>query len=102
MCGLMKIQALASAATLIIALPGCGDECSSYSAFSCKQIERADYNVYFYFPSDTEHFLGQASGLHECGAIAHNYAATKNVSASDWSYICCMIARGSSFFEKHR
>jgi hypothetical protein len=45
----------------------------------------ADYNVYFNFPSGTETYhLGQAKGLQECGAIAHNYAASKNVSTADW------------------
>ena len=83
-------------------LSGCGDECRSYSDYSCKEIERADYNVYFYFPSDTEHFLGKASGLGQCGAIAYGYAAQKNVSSADWGYVCCMIARGSSCYEKHR
>src|SRR5215471_17551748 len=29
----------------------CSDECSSYSSFTCKQIENADYNVIFFFPS---------------------------------------------------
>jgi hypothetical protein len=83
-------------------LGGCGDECRSYSAFTCKEIETADYNVYFYFPSDTEHYLGQASGLSECGATAHSYAIERKVSAADWGYVCCMIARGSSCYEKHR
>ena len=86
-----------------LALSGCGDECSSYSEFSCEQIQNADYNVEFNFPSGTETYhLGQAKGLQECGAIAHNYAASKNVSAADWGYVCCMIARGSSCYEKHR
>jgi hypothetical protein len=89
-------------AVLVATLSACGDECSSYSAFSCKQIEAADYNVYFYFASGTEYYLGQVTGLSQCGAIAHNYAAAKEVSAADWGYICCMIARGSSCYEKHR
>jgi hypothetical protein len=86
-----------------LALSGCGDECSSYSEFSCEQIQNADYNVYFNFPSGTETYhLGQAKGLQECGAIASNYAAYKQVSTADWGYVCCMIARGSSCYEKHR
>jgi hypothetical protein len=81
-----------------------GDECSSYSSFTCKQIETADYNVVFSFPKGTETYqLGQAKGLSQCGQIAHSYAASKNLSRNDgWSYACCMIAKGSSCYEKHR
>jgi hypothetical protein len=65
----------------------CGDSCSSYSSFSCKQIEAAEYNVYFFFPSDHHdaarnrdgYFLGRASGLGQCGNIARRYAASKKV-----------------------
>jgi hypothetical protein len=57
----------ASGAVVWLALGGvlasCGDECRSYSSFSCKQIEAADYNIYFYFPSGTEQYLGEAKGL---------------------------------------
>jgi hypothetical protein len=80
----------------------CGDECSSYSSFSCKQIEAADYNVYFYFPSGDEQYLGQANGLRQCSQNAHSFAASKKLSQERWGYICCMIARGSACYEKHR
>jgi hypothetical protein len=65
--------------TLCGVLASCGDECSSYSSFSCKQIEAADYNVYFYFPSGTEQYLGEAKGLSQCGQRAHGFAASKNL-----------------------
>jgi hypothetical protein len=80
----------------------CSDECSKYSAFSCKQIRDADYNVYFYFPSEVEEYLGQATGLVQCGSIARSFASEKKVGDKNWSYICCMIAKGSSCYEKHR
>jgi hypothetical protein len=87
--------------TLVIA--GCGDECSDYSDFSCKQIEKATYNVYFYFPDDREYFVGVADGLDQCGSIAYRYATSKNLTRNqDWSYICCMKAKGSDCYEKHR
>jgi hypothetical protein len=44
-------------------LGSCSDECSSYSSFSCKQIEAADYNVIFFFPSGTDQNLGRVQGL---------------------------------------
>lgn len=87
----------------LLALSGCGDECRSYSDFSCSQISKADYNVYFYMPNGNEVYLGKTEGLQSCGAISWDYAAQKNISRSaDWGYICCMIAKGSSCYEKHR
>jgi hypothetical protein len=87
-------------------LLGSCDECREYSSYSCKQIETADYNVIFYFQeSGTEQYLdlGQAKGLSQCGQRAHGFAASKNLSRGDnWSYVCCMIAKGSSCYEKHR
>src|SRR5262249_34475579 len=80
----------------------CGDECTSYSSFSCKQIEAANYNVYFYFPSGHEQYLGEAEGLQQCGQRARSFAAAKRVSDESWGYICCMIARGRFWYEKHR
>jgi hypothetical protein len=92
-------QALAA---LLLVVSGCGDECSSYSDFSCSQIQGAEYNVYFYYPSQREEYLGRASGLTACGATARGFAASKNMLSADWGYICCMIAKGSSCYEKHR
>jgi capsule polysaccharide modification protein KpsS len=95
------IAALALSGTL--ALIGCdSDECRSYSHYSCKEIEKADYNVFFYYPSDQERYLGQASGLNECQTMASNYAIMKEVAQADWSYVCCMIAHGSDCYEKHK
>ena len=88
---------------IIITLSSCGDECSSYSDYSCSKIEKADYNVYFYFPNQTEVNLGEANGLSSCGSMARSYAYEKQLSDNnEWSYICCMIAKGSSCYEKHR
>jgi predicted CoA-binding protein len=85
-----------------LALVGCGDECSSYSHYSCEEIERADYNVFFYYPSEQELYLGHASGLSECQTMAHNYAINKEIVQADWGYVCCMIAHGSDCYEKHK
>lgn len=86
-----------------IFLHGCGDECSDYSDFSCSEIQEATYNVYFYFPNNKEYYLGVANGLSQCGDIAYDYAASKNLSRNrEWSYICCMKAKGSECYEKHR
>jgi hypothetical protein len=88
----------------LLGLGSCSDECSSYSSFTCKQIETADYNVMISFPSGTEQYhLGQAKGLSHCGQITHSFAAAKNLSGNDgWAYVCCMTAKSSSCYEKHR
>ncbi len=79
-----------------------GDECSEYSDFSCEEIQEAKYNVYFYFPDGRDEYLGETEGLSNCGDIAANYAAEKELSRADWSWICCMITPKSSCQEKHR
>jgi len=87
-------------------LGGCSDECREYSEFSCKQIEAADYNVIFFFPSGNQEpkevSLGKVKGLEQCGGLAQGFAASKNLSGADWGYVCCMIAKGSTCYEKHR
>lgn len=84
-------------------LSGCGDSCRSYSEFSCSQIDKATYNVYFYYPSEVEKYLGRVTGLAQCGSTARGYASSKSLpSSSDWGYVCCMEAKGSSCYEKHR
>jgi hypothetical protein len=99
----LTVSVVIATIIMTLSLSGCGDECSTYSEFSCEQIQNAEYNVYFTFPSGSEPYhVGQVSGLQECGAVAHNYAAYKEVSTADWGYVCCMIARGSSCYEKHR
>jgi hypothetical protein len=74
----MSEGSAARAALTLIALCGLGwwscsesDKCREYSSFTCKQIETADYNVYFYFNKKNEDesdkrpptYLGQVKGL---------------------------------------
>ena len=87
----------------VFILSACGDECSSYSDFSCKQIQNAKYNTYFYFPDGREYYLGEVSGLDACQAEASSFTYEKSGTTNyDWDYICCMKAKGSSCYEKHR
>lgn len=91
-------------ALAMIGLAGCGDSCREYSAYSCAQLARADYNVYFYYPeSRGEVYLGVASGLAGCGGMAHSFASSKSLAASSgWSYVCCLKTNSSECAEKHR
>jgi hypothetical protein len=84
-------------------ISSCSDECSEYSIFSCKEIQKATYNTYFYYPNGTAEYLGISNGLQACGSLAHSVAASKNLTGnSEWSYICCMKANDSECLEKHR
>ena len=78
------------------------DSCKAYSDYTCKQLENSSYNVYFYWPSDKEEYLGQSYSLSGCGDKASSFAYQKDVSSSIWGYICCLMKDGSSCAEKHR
>ena len=64
-CGIVIVGTLVSA---------CGDECREYSKYTCEQIERGNYNAYFYFPDGEEKYLGNVDGLNSCSIAAANYA----------------------------
>ncbi len=84
-------------------ISGCADSCREYSDFSCKEIERAPYNVHFSYPSGDLKHLGKVSGLAACGRTAYSYANSKGLTPGDgWGYVCCMRAKGSECYEKHR
>ena len=79
------------------------DSCKSYSDYTCKQLENSTYNAFFYFPDDTEYYLGTVYSLSGCGRAANRYASSKNLSRSDgWGYICCLKTSNSNCAEKHR
>ena len=90
----------------LLFLSACGDDCSSYSEFTCAEIEAADYNVYFYESREKndEYFLGTVAGLPACHAKAKAYAQEKNLPPGQdgWTYDCCMAAKGSECYEKHK
>lgn len=93
-----------AACLFVLALAGCGDECREYSAFSCKELAKAEYSVVFFFPnSEKPYDLGPATGLDGCASVAYSYADEKHLRAgNDWSYVCCLHAKGSDCYEKHR
>lgn len=88
---------------LIIALSGCGDECRKYSDFSCSHLETATYSVQFGYPGgERVETIGTVKGLGSCGRLARSYAESKEMASADWSYVCCLHAKGSTCYEKHR
>ena len=60
------------------------------------------YNVYFYFPDDTERYLGISQSVSDCQSLAINYANNKNIIDANWGYICCLKTKKSECAEKHR
>ena len=100
---MQKKRNIIISALACLLLTACNDDkCRKYSDFTCEQIQQANYNVYFDFPDGSEYFLGETQGLENCGNMASSYAAEKKLPARDWSHICCMIAKDSSCYEKHR
>jgi hypothetical protein len=87
---------------MALVLFACRDECRSYSKFSCLEIEKAQYNVQFIYPDLHEVFLGKAGSLSSCKGMAKSFAKNENILREGWDYNCCMIAEGSSCYEKHR
>ncbi len=97
-----KVNASVIIAMASFMLSAC-DSCRDYSDYSCNQLEKADYNVYFYFlDRDKERYLGTSQGLLQCGEIAQQYAREKELEGAEWSYVCCLKTKNSSCAEKHR
>lgn len=46
--------------------------------------------------------IGVAKGLAACGSVARSFAREKNMENASWSYVCCLHAKGSNCYEKHR
>lgn len=88
---------------LAVSLSGCGDKCREYSDFACSYLEKATYSVEFGYPRG-ERFerIGTAEGLAACGGVARAFANAHNMANADWSYVCCLHAKGSDCYEKHR
>lgn len=64
------------------------------------KYEDVSVNAYFYYPNDTEVYLGQHRGASACQSAAASFAASKDISGANWSYICCTIENGSACYRK--
>lgn len=80
----------------------CRDECKSYSKFSCMEIEKSQYNVQFIYPDQKEVFIGKVESFSSCKSLAKSFAKDEDILRQSWDYSCCMIAEGSSCYERHR
>ena len=89
----------------LLLVSGCDeDECRKYSKFTCKELVRQTYAVWFSFPNgDKTYNLGQVQGLRQCQVTAAQFASSKNLSQNrEWSYICCIVTDDFNCLEKHR
>ena len=79
------------------------DSCKSYSDYTCKQLENSSYNVYFFYPDNSEDYIGVSRSLSNCNSMAVTHANRNNLKRSDgWGYICCLKTNNSECAEKHR
>lgn len=99
----------AIAALSLTFLGGCStDQCRQYSDYTCEQLERQTYNVYYYDVQrstgvEQELFAGQVRGLGACSAAASSMAALRETDRDgNWSHICCLQTNDSDCAEKHR
>jgi|TARA_B110000238_G_C15931944_1_gene355103 hypothetical protein len=62
-----------------------------------------DVSVYFYYPDETERYLGDVRGASACGDVAYDYASGNGLRNNPrWSYICCTHEDGSDCYRKIR
>ena len=89
--------------TAVLLLSACGDRCREYSDFSCSYLDKATYTVVFSYPnSDRSETLATVDGLSACGSVAHSFAESHHMTNANWGYVCCLHAKGSTCYEKHR
>lgn len=90
---LNTIAALARIAVLCISVVLAGCE---------RNLETANFNVYFYYPDNREEYLGLVKGLSACQNAAWSRANSLNMERANWSYICCLKTISSECAEKHK
>ena len=62
-----------------------------------------DVSVYFYYPDDTERYLGDVRGASACGDTAYDYAWRNGLRTnSNWTYLCCTHEDGSDCYRTIR
>lgn len=66
-----------------------------------RAIVASSFNVYLYSQGQ-ETYLGIANSLNQCQNVARSTAINKELSESEWDYVCCRITSSSSCASKHR
>lgn len=66
------------------------------------RYEDMDVSVWFYYPNGIEEYLGDTTGASSCGSIAWDWARQKEVTDSEWGYVCCTHEADSQCYRKIR
>ncbi len=86
----------------VFLLAACKDNCQSFSKYTCKELEKTTYNVWFYYRTGNPIFAGATTGLENCRSMAKSYAEANTRGGSGWSYSCCVVKTNSTCEERHK
>ena len=78
------------------------EPCKVGSNYTCDQLDRAKYNVYFYTPEDQEKYLGVAINLASARIMSVQYANQLGLKRdAGWQTVFCLKTNNSECEEKH-
>jgi len=78
------------------------EPCKVGSKYTCDQLDRAKYNVYFYTPEDQEKYLGVAINLTSARIMSVQYANQLGLRRdAGWQTVFCLKTTNSECEEKH-
>jgi hypothetical protein len=78
------------------------EPCKVGSKYTCDQLDRAKYNVYFYTPEDQERYLGVATNLASARIMSVQYANQLGLKRdAGWQTVFCLKTNNSECEEKH-
>ena len=78
------------------------EPCKVGSKYTCDQLDRAKYNVYFYTPEDQEKYLGVAINLASARIMSVQYANQLGLKRdAGWQTVFCLKTNNSECEEKH-
>lgn len=67
-----------------------------------RDLEKAEFNVYFYYPGDREVHLGVFTGISSCQRAVRGKAYAEGLSREKWDYLCCLKTSSSECKSKHK
>ena len=78
------------------------EPCKVGTKYTCDQLDRAKYNVYFYTPEDQEKYLGVAVNLASARIMSVQYANQLGLRRdAGWQTVFCLKTTNSECEEKH-
>lgn len=78
------------------------EPCKIGSKYTCDELDRAQYNVFFYTPEKDEKYLGVAINLASARIMSVNYANQLGLKRdAGWLTVFCLKTNNSECEEKH-